>query len=89
MAKPLRIEYPRAYYHVMNRGRRGELIFLKERNLKTFLELLMESVGLLNLRIAACCHTPDHYHLLVQTPAANLSRCMRHINGASTQQLNR
>ena len=61
MVRPLRIEYPGAWYHVMNRGRRGEQIFLEERDYKTFLELLMESVELWNLRIAAYCHMPNHY----------------------------
>lgn len=89
MVRPLRIEYPGAWYHVMNRGRRGEQIFLEENDYKTFLELLMESVELWNLRIAAYCHMPNHYHLLVQTPDANLSRCMRHINGVYTQRFNR
>ena len=89
MARPLRIEYPDAWYHVMNRGRRGEQIFLEERDYETFLELLMESVELWNLRIAAYCQMPNHYHLLVQTPDANLSRCMRHINGVYTQRFNR
>ncbi len=45
MVRPLRIEYPGAWYHVMNSGRRGEQIFLEERDYKTFLELLMESMG--------------------------------------------
>ena len=89
MVRPLRIEYPGAWYHVMNRGRRGEQVFLEERDYKTFLELLMESRNLWNLEIAAYCHMPNHYHLLVQTPAANLSRCMRHINGVYTQRFNR
>jgi len=89
MVRPLRIEYPGAWYHVMNRGRRGEQVFLEEADYKTFLELLMESVELWNLRIAAFCQMPNHYHLLVQTPDANLSRCMRHINGVYTQRFNR
>ena len=89
MVRPLRIEYPDAWYHVMNRGRRGEQIFLEERDYKTFLELLMESVQLWHLRIVAYCQMPNHYHLLVQTPDANLSRCMRHINGVYTQRFNR
>jgi REP-associated tyrosine transposase len=88
MVRPLRIEYPGAWYHVMNRGRRGEQIFLEERDYKTFLELLMESMELWNLRIAAYCQMPDHI-LLIQTPDANLSRCMRHINGVYTQRFNR
>jgi REP element-mobilizing transposase RayT len=89
MARPLRIEYPDAWYHVMNRGRRAEHIFLEEIDYKSFVELLMESVELWNFRIAAYCLMPNHYHLVVQTPDANLSRCMRHINGIYTQRFNR
>ena len=84
MARPLRIEYPDAWYHVMNRGRRAEHIFLEERDCKAFLDLLKEAVELWNVRIAAYCLMVNHYHLLVQTPNGNLSRAMRHINGVYT-----
>jgi hypothetical protein len=53
MLIPLRIEYPDAWYHVVNRGRRGEQIFLEERGYRTFLELLQESGNLSNLKIVA------------------------------------
>ena len=89
MARPLRIEYPDAWYHVMNRGRRAEHIFLEERDCKAFLDLLKEAVELWNVRIAAYCLMVNHYHLLVQTPNGNLSRFMRHINGVYTQRFNR
>ena len=89
MVRPLRIEYPYAWYHVMNRGRRGEKIFLEERDYTIFLELLMEAAQLWNLGVAAYCQMPNHYHLLIQTQDANLSRCMRHINGVYTQRFNR
>ena len=89
MARPLRIEYPDAWYHVMNRGRRAEHIFLEETDYNSVVELLMESLELWNFRIAAYCLMPNHYHLVVQTPDANLSRCMRHINGIYTQRFNR
>ena len=42
-----------------------------------------------NLRVGAYCLMPNHYHLLIQTPDANLSRCMRHVNGVYTQRFNR
>ena len=47
-----------------------------------------EAIELFALRISAFCLMPNHYHLLVQTPDANLSRCMRHINGVYTQRFN-
>ena len=73
----------------MNRGRRAEKIFQIKDDYFRFLELLMESVEMWNLRISAFCLMPNHYHLLIQTPDANLSRCMRHINGVYTQRYNR
>ena len=89
MSRPLRIEYPNAWYHVMNRGRRAEDVFMDDSDYNTFLGLLMDAMELWNVRIAAYCLMQNHYHLLVQTPDANLSRCMRHINGVYTQRFNR
>ena len=89
MSRPLRIEYPNAWYHVMNRGRRAESIFISKNDYNTFLELLMESTQIWNLKITAYCLMANHYHLLVQTPDANLSKCMRHINGVYAQRFNR
>ena len=89
MPRPLRIEYPDAWYHVMNRGRQGESVFRKQDDYHIFIELLKETVDMWNLRVGAYCLIPNHYHLLIQTPDANLSRCMRHLNGVYTQRFNR
>jgi putative transposase len=89
MSRPLRIEYSDAWYHVMNRGRRGEEIFSDHNHYHYFVQLLQESVRMWKVRIAAFCLMPTHYHLLIQTPEANLSRCMRHIDGVYTQRYNR
>ena len=89
MSRPLRIEYPDAWYYVMNRGRRAETIFHTQADYDGFVALLKEAVEIWNLRISAFCLMPNHYHLLVQTPEGNLSRCMRHINGIYTQRFNR
>ncbi len=89
MSRPLRIEYPDAWYHVMNRGRHGEPVFRKQDDYHIFIELLKETVDMWNLRVGAYCLIPNHYHLLIQTPDANLSRCMRHLNGVYTQRFNR
>jgi putative transposase len=89
MSRPLRIEYPDAWYHVMNRGRRGEDIFSDEQDYVMFMELLKETSEMWNIRIAAFCLMPNHYHMLVQTPEANISRSMRHLNGVYTQRYNR
>ena len=89
MSRPLRIQYPGAWYHVMNRGRRAEAIFLGKKDYFSFIELLKEAVDLWNVRVSAYCLLSTHYHLLIQTPDANLSRCMRHIDGVYTQRFNR
>jgi putative transposase len=89
MSRPLRIEYPGAWYHVMNRGRRGEDIFTEKNDYRLFLEVVQESAELFNIKIAAYCLMPNHYHLLVHTPEGNLSRCMRQINGIYAQRFNR
>jgi putative transposase len=89
MSRPLRIEYPNAWYHVMNRGRRSETIFSDKEDYTGFLELMQEACSMFNLRVSAYCLMSNHYHILLQTPEANLSRCMRHINGIYTQRYNR
>ncbi len=89
MARPLRIEYPNAWYHVMNRGRRGENIFSDKTDFEIFLGILQESSELFGCRVAAFCLMSNHYHLLLQTPLGNLSRVMRHVNGLYTQRYNR
>lgn len=88
MSRPLRIEYPDAWYHVMNRGRRSEKVFFDKDDYQAFIQVLIESTEMWNLRISAYCLMPNHYHLLVQTPDANIARCMRHINGVYTQRFN-
>ena len=89
MARPLRIQFPDAWYHVMNRGRRGDLIFKDKGDYYTFIALLKDCVEMWNIRVVAYCLMGTHYHILLQTPDANLSRCMRHINGVYTQYFNR
>ena len=89
MSRPLRIEYPGGWYHVMNRGRRGEEIYIERNDYRLFIEILKESAELFKVKIAAYCLMPNHYHLILHTPDGNLSRCMRQINGIYTQRFNR
>ena len=65
MSRPLRIEYPGAWYHVMNRGRRGESIFSGKEDCKTFIVLLREAAELWNVRVGAFCLMTSHYHALI------------------------
>ena len=90
MARPLRIEYPGAFYHVMNRGAERKTIFLdplEDRAL--FLNVLADSARLWKIRIHAYSLMDNHYHLLIETPHPNLSRAMRHLDGVYTQRVNR
>jgi len=73
----------------MNRGIRGESIFQGQGDYLCFIDLLKETAEMWSLRVGAYCLMPSHYHLLIQTPDANLSRCMRHLNGVYTQRFNR
>ncbi len=63
MPRPLRIMYPDAWYHVMNRGRRGELIFESKDDYKCFLGVMLEAVERFALKARAYCLMPNHYHL--------------------------
>ncbi|MFH1847070.1 MAG: transposase [Candidatus Omnitrophota bacterium] len=88
MSRPLRIEYPGAWYHVMSRGRRRERIFLLDKDYQVFLEILREITKLYRVEIHAYVMMPNHYHLLIHTPEGNLARSMRHLNGVYTQKFN-
>jgi len=89
MARPLRVEYPGAWYHVLNRGRRKEEVFFQESDYLMFMDILGECTDTFNLEVHAYSLIPNHYHLLIRTPDGNLSRIMRHINGSYTQKINR
>ena len=89
MSRPLRIEYPGAWYHVMNRGRHKEKVFLQDGDYRYFISLLKDTSELYYISITAYCLMPNHYHLLIHTPEGNLSRCMRHIGSVYTQYFNR
>lgn len=73
----------------MNRGRRREKIFQDALDYKTFIDLLKSTSEMFRLDVAACCLMSNHYHLLLQTPEANLARAMRHLGGVYTQWFNR
>lgn len=89
MPRPLRINYPHACYHVMNRGAGRRKIFRNNIHRYIFLELLQECHKMFNVKIYSYCLMDNHYHLLLSTPNANLPRMMRHLNGTYTQKYNR
>ncbi len=89
MSRPLRLEFPGAWYHVMNRGLARQPIFRNRDCYAVFLDTLVEAHRRFDLQIHAYCLMGNHYHLLVHTPRGNLGRAMRHINGVYTQRFNR
>ena len=88
MSRPLRIEYCDAWYHVMSRARLKQESFPAREDCFSFIDLLKDTSEIFHMRVAAYCLITTHYHLLIQTPDGNLSRCMRHINGVYTQRYN-
>jgi putative transposase len=89
MARPIRINFQGAYYHVINRGRGRTNIFRDDRDRKTFLQLLGECHDQYQVPVIAYCLMSNHYHLLLCTPHANLPTFMRQLNGVYTQLFNR
>jgi putative transposase len=89
MTRPQRIEFENAYYHVMNRGAGRDNIFHDDVDRKNFLNVIDEAYERFGLEVHTYCLMDNHYHLLIKTPRANLSRIMRHINGVYTQRYNR
>jgi putative transposase len=89
MARPLRIEFSGALYHITSRGDRREAIYEDDTDRESFLETLAEVVERFNWVCHAYCLMSNHYHLIVETPDANLSKGMRHLNGVFTQVSNR
>lgn len=82
MARPLRIAYENAIYHVINRGHRREPIFVDNSDRAEFLARLAVTQTRFNLVIHAYCLMHNHYHLLVGTPDANLSRAIHTLNSS-------
>ena len=89
MSRPLRIEFAGALYHVTARGDRRKAIYLEEDDFHIFLNILNDVCMQYNWVIHAYCLMTNHYHLLVETPDANLSKGMRQLNGVFSQSINR
>lgn len=89
MARRLRVEYAGAIYHVMNRGDRGELIFLDERDRMRFVETLAEVCLKTDWQVHAYVLMSNHFHLVVETPEPNLVAGMKWFLGTYTGRFNR
>jgi REP element-mobilizing transposase RayT len=89
MARPLRIEFPGAIYHVTSRGDRRELIFDDDLDRQSFLAVVAQAMDHFDASVLAYCLMDNHYHFVIHTRRANLSRLMRQLNGVYTQMYNR
>jgi len=88
MARPLRIEFPGAVYHVTSRGNARQAIFMDDEDRGRFLDVLSIVVDRFNWLCHAYCFMENHYHLLIETLKGNLSKGMRELNGVYTQRFN-
>ena len=89
MARPLRIEYDGALYHVTSRGNERKAIFRDDTDRELFLAILFRVTERFRWLCHAYCLMNNHYHLVIETPDGNLSKGMRQLNGVYTQTLNR
>ncbi|WP_077038004.1 transposase [Pelomonas sp. KK5] len=89
MARPTRIEFPGAVYHVSSRRSDGSSAFADDDDRQMLLDLLAQAVHRFDGQVLAYCLLPDHYDVVLYTRQANLSRLMRHVNGVYTQYHNR
>ncbi len=88
MARPLRINYSGAFYHVTSRGNERKNVFKSKRDREKFFEYLDSATQRYDAVIHVFCLMDNHFHLLIETPSGNLSQIMRHINGAYTTYFN-
>ena len=89
MARPLRLELAGGLYHVTSRGDGREDIYLSDADRETWLSVLGHVCARFNWRCHAWCQMSNHYHLVIETPEANLAKGMRQLNGVYTQRFNR
>jgi putative transposase len=89
MARPLRIEYAGAVYHITSRGNEKKAVFKTDQDRANFLNTLQHVKKRYNWICHAYCLMDNHYHLLIETPEGNLAMGMRQLNGVYTQLFNK
>lgn len=89
MARPLRVEYPGAFYHVINRGNAGENLFKGIRDREKFLEYLETAIERFSLKIYTYCLMTNHFHVLLETRLPNLSQAIQWVNVSYAGYFNR
>ncbi len=85
MARQVRLEYPGAVYHVTSRGNDRQDVYKSKADRYKFLEILEQACKRHQWAVYAYCLMDNHYHLLIETREATLSKGMRHVNGVYTQ----
>jgi len=88
MARPPRIEYPNALYHVTSRGKDRQDIFTDNADRQQWLEIFASVCNRMKWRCYGYCLMDSHYHIIIETPLANLAQGMRQLNGVYTQKTN-
>ena len=89
MARPLRLEFPGALYHVISRGIEKRDVFLSEEDKEDLLYLIKRTHERHNIFLHAFCIMNNHYHLLMETPDGNLARAMHSLNASYAQRFNK
>lgn len=89
MSRPPRTNFHGAHYHITSRGNRRAPIFLDQRDHFIWLEKLAATAEKHHIRIYGYCLMPNHYHLLIETPEANLSEAMHMLNAQYCQHFNK
>ncbi|QMU56569.1 MAG: addiction module toxin RelE [Candidatus Mycalebacterium zealandia] len=89
MARPLRVEYQNAYYFVTSKGNASQRVFISSDDGKLWMNTFESVCSRFGWICHAYCLMGNHYHIVVETPKANLSAGMRQLNGVYTQAFNR
>jgi len=89
MARPLRLQFAGAIYHLTSRGNAGNRIFIGDFDRTSFLKVLAKVVERYKWKCHGYCLMNNHYHLIVETLTGNLARGMKYLNGVYTQRYNK
>src|SRR4030042_175007 len=89
MARPWRLQFPEAIYHLASRGNNRQAIFLDDDDRRTFLDLLGQAAPRFHLTIFAFCLMTNHYHIFLRTAKPNLAAAMHWLNCTYTMRFNR
>src|SRR5260370_42581702 len=89
MARKMRVQYPGAIYHVMNRGDHSETVFRESRDAELFLVTVAETCAKTDWQVHSFCLMSNHFHLVIETPRPNLVPGMKWLLGTYTSRFNR